>query len=120
MATYEGSPGIPASTTEEDRPFWDDPFVEPKQQHRFTVQMPVYVPTGGNIDTVQLAERIKAESLNITSDKIDVLREKLKSAARRSSDEVERRGSLRTALNLIEEASLVSEDKVGEVVHEVF
>ena len=120
MATYEGSPGIPASTTEEDRPFWDDPFVEPKQQHRFTVQMPVYVPTGGNIDTVQLAERIKAESLNITSDKIDALREKLKSAARRSSDEVERRGSLRTALNLIEEASLVSEDKVGEVVHEVF
>ena len=120
MATYEGSPGIPASTTEEDRPFWDDPFVEPKQQHRFTVQMPVYVPTGGNIDTVQLAERIKAESLNITSDKIDALREKLKSAARRASDEVERRGSLRTALSLIDAGSLVSEDKVGEVVHEVF
>ena len=122
MATYEGSPGIPPSTTEEDRPFWDDPFVEPKQQHRFTVQMPVYVPTGDNIDTVQLAERIKAESLNITSDEIDVLREKIKDAAALAinPDVYERRGSTETAFNLITSGSLVSEDKVGEVVDAVF
>tara|TARA_R110002020_G_scaffold78758_4_gene197883 strand:- start:2084 stop:3436 length:1353 start_codon:yes stop_codon:yes gene_type:complete len=58
----------PLPTSHPNRPFWNDKFVEPKQQHRFAVNFPVYMPGKNAVeskynDTIELAtEIIGAES----------------------------------------------------------
>ena len=61
-------PGITPGSRAYNRRFWDDPFVEPKQQHRFGIIMPVYMNVGAD-DTSQVAERYNdiAESAAQTS-----------------------------------------------------
>lgn len=48
-------PGIQPGEFASNRRFWDDPFVEPKQQHRFGILMPVYMNMGAD-DTTQVAQ----------------------------------------------------------------
>jgi hypothetical protein len=51
-------PGLTPGPKAKNRRFWDDPFVEPKQQHRFGIIMPVYMPMGGE-DTAEVAATYK-------------------------------------------------------------
>ncbi len=53
----------PLPTGHTNRPFWSDKFVEPKQQHRFAVNFPVYMPGKTAVeskynDTIKLANEI--------------------------------------------------------------
>ena len=56
--------GLDPTSTGPNRLFWNDRFVEPKQQHRFTIKMPVYTPMGRNKDTVRMAEAIRSKMAN--------------------------------------------------------
>ena len=58
MATYKGTKGVDPTKTGENRVFWHDRFVEPKQQHRFTIRFPVYTPVGKNKDVVELVNTV--------------------------------------------------------------
>ena len=62
MAEYTESTkedqGLDPTTSGDNRPFWDDRFVEPKQQHRFTVKIPIYTPMGADKDTRATADHI--------------------------------------------------------------
>ena len=58
MATYKGTKGVDPTKTGENRVFWHDRFVEPKQQHRFTIRFPVYTPVGRNKDVVELVKTV--------------------------------------------------------------
>tara|TARA_R110002110_G_scaffold202304_3_gene413307 strand:- start:59 stop:1675 length:1617 start_codon:yes stop_codon:yes gene_type:complete len=48
-------PGLSAGTLAKNRRFWDDTYVEPKQQHRFGINFPVYMNMGPE-DTSELAK----------------------------------------------------------------
>ena len=76
MATYKGTKGVDPTKTGENRVFWHDRFVEPKQQHRFTIRFPVYTPVGKNKDVVELVKtvipaHIMATAPGTTIDKLD-------------------------------------------------
>jgi hypothetical protein len=69
MATYNGvrsnnyrgkNVGLNPTPDGDNREFWNDRFVEPKQQHRFTVRMPIYTPVGRDKSTLKTAEYIKS------------------------------------------------------------
>ena len=63
-ASEKRIPGLTPGSKAINRRFWDDPFVEPKQQHRFGIIMPVYMPMGGE-DTTEVANLYKdATTLN--------------------------------------------------------
>ena len=56
-------PGLTPGTTAKNRRFWDDTFVEPKQQHRFGINFPVYMNMGPE-DTSELAQLYAAAEAN--------------------------------------------------------
>ena len=62
-APLNGIEGIDPVSDGENRIFWNDRFVEPKQQHRFTVHFPVYTPVGKNKDIIDLVENIIPSAL---------------------------------------------------------
>ena len=70
MATYnekgelpsegDANVGLDPVTNGKNRDFfWNDRFVEPKQQHRFTIKLPIYTPNGPKKDSLQMALAIK-------------------------------------------------------------
>lgn len=69
MATYNEKGNLPSEgdasvgfdpvSDGPNRPFWNDRFVEPKQQHRFTIKIPVYSPNGRKKDSLRMAQAIK-------------------------------------------------------------
>ncbi len=56
---YDQIYGPQPGTNATNRRFWDDPFVEPKQQHRFGVAFPVYMNMGRANSTSVAREIIK-------------------------------------------------------------
>lgn len=48
-------PGPRASSTAPNRLGWDNPLLEPKQQHRFFCEFPIYMPKGSVTDSAILA-----------------------------------------------------------------
>jgi len=62
-APLNGIEGIDPVSDGENRIFWNDRFVEPKQQHRFTVHFPVYTPVGKNKDIIDLVENVIPSAL---------------------------------------------------------
>lgn len=51
--------GLDPTSTGTNRIFWNDRFVEPKQQHRFTIKIPIYTPNGPKKDSLLMAQAIK-------------------------------------------------------------
>ena len=65
----KGTEGVQPTTVGNNREFWNDRFVEPKQQHRFSVQFPVYTPVGNDKDILWLANEIaKTAGNTLTSE----------------------------------------------------
>ncbi len=60
-------PGNQAGALATNRRFWDDPFVEPKQQHRFGVNFPVYMNMGAEDSSALAALYIKHASTTTTT-----------------------------------------------------
>jgi hypothetical protein len=86
MATYnekgelpsegDANVGLDPVTNGKNRDFfWNDRFVEPKQQHRFTIKLPIYTPNGPKKDSLQMALAIKdkLKEFGPSTDKIQAI-----------------------------------------------
>ena len=60
-------PGNQAGALATNRRFWDDPFVEPKQQHRFGVNFPVYMNMGAEDSSALAALYLKHAGSSTTT-----------------------------------------------------
>ena len=60
-------PGNQGGALATNRRFWDDPFVEPKQQHRFGVNFPVYMNMGAEDSSALAALYIKHAGSSTTT-----------------------------------------------------
>lgn len=57
VVSSDNHAGIIPGSNPTNRRFWNDPYVEPKQQHRFGIVMPVYMSYGTNQhDTTECAQ----------------------------------------------------------------
>ena len=70
-------PGPQAGTLAHNRRFWDDPYVEPKQQHRFAVNFPVYMPMGPGDDSAQQAAKYFTNTPKISTSQIETIKSKM-------------------------------------------
>jgi len=73
-------PGPQAGTLAHNRRFWDDPYVEPKQQHRFVVNFPVYMPMGPGDDSTEQAAKYFTNTPKFTSAQLDKVKQKVVNA----------------------------------------
>lgn len=65
--TIPGPTPSSGDVQQKNRRFWSDPFVEPKQQHRFAINFPVYMNMGGDDSTAAAIKYVESVGDVITT-----------------------------------------------------